>query len=236
MDAIIIIIFQKYATTKHKTEPNLIKEPFSFSKFNKKNYTENKESSSTSQGRSSSFFLFPQEQVLRPPERGVRHHHHDGDRHGHENVDGGVGEQQQRHRENGHGDEHEAVVDEVAEQDEGLVAEEVEEEPRRHEEEEDDERDGVPEEAQEENQQRHHRVVHAEVRHVHRHARQRLRRAAAGDLQRAEVQHGLPRPPRPQPRLDPLLGTRYVFQVRRPRGRNRAVGCCHVSVQGCSFS
>ena len=114
-----------------------------------------------------------------------RHHH----------VEPDAGEDEGRNGDGGERREDEAVVELVAEHDDGAVAEEVEEEPRGEDGEEHDEGDRLPEEAEEHDEEHGHGVVHAEVAEVALHAERGLAEGV-GARERVEREELLPWPAR----------------------------------------
>lgn len=163
-------------------------------------------------------------QIIRPPERGVRHHHHNHNQQRHQDVGGGLRQEQKHNRHHTQHDQHHAIVDRLSEEYERLVAEEVEEEPGGQHDDEDDERDRVPQQAEEEDEQGDDGVVHAEVGHVEPEARERVAEAV-GEVEGAEVEHDLPGAAGAEADLDAVLGAGDVLRARGARRRRGGRDC-----------
>lgn len=169
-------------------------------------------------------------QIVGPPKHGMREHGHEagGDP---PEEDRGLGEEQQGDGGDGQHGEHEALLHAVAPDDEGRVAEEIQEQPREHGGDEDDERGRVPQQAHQQRAQHHHRVVHVEIPRVRQEPLERRPHA----LRRGQGRrHHAPRPPRADPRPDPLPRAGVERRVRRGRGGRRdcAVYGAHVGRDG----
>ena len=96
----------------------------------------------------------------------MRHNDDGADQKRDDNVERGVGQEQEADSENGENEENHPVLDDAAGENERLIAEEVEEEPEGHHDDEDDEGDRMPEEGEEEDYEYDDGVVHTEVSEV----------------------------------------------------------------------
>lgn len=116
--------------------------------------------------RDQSSIFFIQVKIVGLPDGGVRQNEGGGDEQSDENVECGVGQEQESDGEKGENEENDPIFEDAAGENERLIAEEVEEEPERQHEEEDEEGNRVPEKGEEEDYEDDDGVVHTEVSEI----------------------------------------------------------------------